>query len=232
MSSPRRDIAEAEARMRVTFGTRTAIKNLHEIIEPEEHVEELAACLYAGGDGLLILTDQRIIGLRDDYSKYHYRDHALSGAQKLDYDPVVHDGFAITTASGRLVVRKMHVDDSGRLVARLRELVPTLVMEVTRPGARGRVPIRPAAPVAPATPSQTATPVPPVAAPAGSAAAVTAVGDQARAADAASAAVAPPAANAEADKSVLMGVLADLHAKGLLSDAELAAKLAQVAAQA
>jgi len=27
-----------------------------------------------------------------------------------------------------------------------------------------------------------------------------------------------------------MGVLADLHAKGLLSDAELAAKLAQVAA--
>ena len=29
--------------MRVTFGTRTAIKNLHEIIDPEEIVQELAA---------------------------------------------------------------------------------------------------------------------------------------------------------------------------------------------
>ena len=83
--------------MRVTFGTRTAIKNMHEIIDPEETVQELAACLYAGGDGVLILTDKRILGLRDDYSKYHYRDHALAGAQKLDYDPVVHDGFALTT---------------------------------------------------------------------------------------------------------------------------------------
>ena len=41
----------------------------------------------------------------------------------------------------------------------------------------------------------------------------------------------PSGDQAEADKRVLMGVLADLHAKGLLSDAELAAKLAQVAAQ-
>ena len=219
--------------MRVTFGTRTAIKNLHEIIDAEETVQELAACLYAGGDGVLILTDKRILGLRDDYSKYHYRDHALAGAQKLDYDPVVHDGFALTTASGRLVVRKMHVEDSGRLVARLRELVPGLVLEVTRPGARGRVPIRTEAPGGvPAT----------VPTPDGVA---TVASVQARAADAArdavpapppagaavSTAAAPQPARAEAVKSVLMGVLADLHAKGLLSDAELAAKLAQVAAQ-
>lgn len=214
--------------MRVTFGTRTAIKNLHEIIDADETVQELAACLYAGGDGVLILTDKRILGLRDDYSKYHYRDHALEGAQKLDYDPVVHDGFALTTASGRLVVRKMHVEDSGRLVARLRELVPGLVLEVTRPGARGRVPIRTEAPGGvPAT----------VPTPDGVA---TAASEQAQAAGTAAAAVTtPPGAQspaaqgeqAEADKSVLMGVLADLHAKGLLSDAELAAKLAQVAAQ-
>lgn len=232
MSSPRRDIAEAEARMRVTFGTRTAIKNLHEIIDPEETVQELAACLYAGGDGLLILTDKRVMGLRDDYSKYHYRDHDLTGVQKLDYDPVVHDGFALTTASGRLVVRKMHVEDSGRLVARLRELVPGLVLEVTRPGTRGRVPIRREAPRAPrpaAAPAE-APAAPGVDVPAAAAA-------QADAADAATIAAAPGpvpgpvVAQADADKGVLMGVLADLHAKGLLTDAELAAKLAQVAAE-
>lgn len=216
--------------MRVTFGTRTAIKNLHEIIDPEEIVQELAACLYSGGDGLLILTDRRIIGLRDDYSKYHYRDHALAGAQKLDYDPVVHDGFALTTASGRLVVRKMHVEDSGRLVARLREIVPGLVLEVTRPGAHGRVPIRP-------------TPVTPVQARPVADAPAQAVLDQDAAAQGVVDAVTPAGSSqkaeaentsakpAEADKGVLMGVLADLHAKGLLTDAELAAKLAQVAAK-
>lgn len=87
MSSPRTDIAEAEARMRVTFGTRTAIKNLHTIIEEEEAVQELCACLYAGGDGLLVLTDQRIIGVRDDYSKRHVRDHALVGAENWTTTP-------------------------------------------------------------------------------------------------------------------------------------------------
>lgn len=207
--------------MRVTFGTRTAIKNMHEIIDPEETVQELAACLYAGGDGVLILTDKRILGLRDDYSKYHYRDHALAGAQKLDYDPVVHDGFALTTTSGRLVVRKMHVDDSARLVARLRELAPQLQLEVTRPGARGRVPVRPQAAPTPAG-------APP---PAGGL--VAATQEQDRAAGAAVSSVAPavaPVPSADADRTTIMGVLADLHAKGLLSDAELAAKLAQVAA--
>lgn len=223
MSSPRKDIAEAEARMRVTFGTRTAIKNLHEIIEDDETVQALCACLYAGGDGLLVLTDKRIIGVRDDYSKYHVRDHALAGVEKLDYDPVVHDGFAVTASSGRLVVRKMNVADSGRLVDRMRELVPELVLEVTRPGAHGhRVAVRTQRPPADVN---------------------TAAGAQAGAAVAAAASVAPPppadtheqtpapAEPASADKGVLMGVLADLHAKGLLTDAELAAKLAQVAAQ-
>ncbi len=204
--------------MRVTFGTRTAIKNLHEIIADDETVQELCACLYAGGDGLLVLTDKRIIGVRDDYSKYHVREHALPGASKLDYDPVVHDGFAITTLTGRLVVRKMNVEDSGRLVARLRALVPALALEVTRPGAHGhRVTVRTQA------------------------GQVDAAQAQSNAAVAAVAAVEPPVAGsgpgsvdptqAAADKGVLMGVLADLHAKGLLSDAELAAKLAQVAAQ-
>lgn len=210
--------------MRVTFGTRTAIKNLHEIIDDDETVQELCACLYAGGDGLLVLTDKRIIGLRDDYSKYHVRDHALADAQKLDYDPVVHDGFAITTASGRLVVRKMHVEDSGRLVARLRQILPSLMLEVTRPGARGRVAVRTERPTPP--PSAGPPPTSPT-----SPAAPTAPAVEAQGVAAQDAAASVPAQSENADKGVLMGVLADLHAKGLLSDAELAEKLAQVAAK-
>lgn len=223
MSSPREDIAQAEARMRVTFGTRTAIKNLHTIIEETETVRELCACLYAGGDGLLVLTDQRIIGVRDDYSKRHVRDHALTGAEKLDYDPVVHDGFAITTASGRLVVRKMNVEDSTRLVQCLRALLPTLVLEVTLPRANGHR--------APMPTEQDEESI---------------ASAQGGAAVAAAGAVNPPSvaagssetaseraesAQAAAEQSALMEVLADLHEKGVLTDAEFAAKLTQVSAQ-
>lgn len=224
MSSPRRDIAEAEARMRVTFGTRTAIKNLHEIIADDETVQELAACLYAGSDGLLVLTNKRLIGVRDDYSKYHVRDHALAGVSKLDYDPVVHDGFAATTDTGRLVVRKTNADDGGRLVARLKELVPGLVVEVTRPGAHGqRVAVhhqhRPdgSPPPPDGSDAPPPAPAPPPAGPDAAGSGAPAGPDE------------PGAAGG--DKGVLMGVLADLHAKGLLTDQELAAKLAQVAAQ-
>lgn len=215
--------------MRVTFGTRTAIKNLHEIIDMDETVQALAACLYAGGDGLLILTDRRIMALRDDYSKYHYRAHDLSAVRKLDYDPVVHDGFALTTATGRLVVRKMHADDSGALVTRLRQLVPALVLEVTRPGHGGRVPVRTEPVSAPVESRRELVTAEVSAQSARTLDVLDAVPPSLAAASAAAATVDGDAE--EADKGVLMGVLADLHAKGLLSDSELAEKLAQVAAR-
>lgn len=117
----------------------------------------------------------------------------------------------------------MNVEDSDRLVQRLLALAPVLALEVTRPRGHGQHALG----TAPERDVST----------------VSAQGDAAVAAGGAveprtlppnsseATPEQPESAPASADKSVLMEVLAELHAQGLLSNAELAAKLTQVAAQ-
>lgn len=267
MEQLRRDIAEAEARMRVTFGTRSAIRNLVESLDDGEQVVAMVACFYSGSDGLLVLTDRRVIAVRDDYSKFRLQAVPLRDITALDYAPSVHDGLAVLTDAGRVAVRKMDRTDSDALAAALVERVPHIVIGASRPGAD---PHR----VGPTTGGQPAVsaestaggPGQPTSAPSatgsalgsasGSASAASApassgsvaagAGQQAVAASAAEGAVrdradagtaggstGPASGSAGAgqdgaDKDVLLGVLADLHAKGLLSAEELAAKIAQV----
>lgn len=260
MQQLRRDIAEAEARMRVTFGTRSAIRNLHESLDAGELVLVMVACFYSGSDGLLVLTDRRVIAVRDDFSKFRLQAVPLGDVRALDYAPAVHDGLAVLTDAGRVAVRKMDRRDSDAFAAALVERVPTIIVGASRPHSgepfRAQPPRAPAAPVPPEAP---------VAGVAGDAdrqaAAATAAQDAVL-----GAAAQPPAPTAgqtgpdgdtdthartdthtdtdagagapavggpvhggtSADKDVLLGVLADLHAKGLLTADELATKIAQV----
>ncbi|WP_162872913.1 SHOCT domain-containing protein [Austwickia chelonae] len=303
MSELRRDIAEAAARMVVTFGTRSAMRDLAEELGAEEQVVELAACTYAGAAGLVALTTERVIAIRDDYSKHQVQFVLIREVATVDYDPTVHDGFALFSSSGRLVVRKMRREDGDRLVDALLTRAPHIVVHVTRPGGgaanaqerlgRHRKPasIRPgdsgraqpravpgATPdplVAPKLPpaiaaqanaaqaaSQAVNPqpnpaaagepghqagaagagavtagiptVPPVGPPGstpgvGGAAAPTATASQATmpAPGLAQGAAGRPAT----DKEILLGVLADLHAQGVLTAEEFAAKVRQIVNQ-
>lgn len=264
MAQLRRDIAEAEARMRRTFGTRSAIRNLHESLEAGELVEAMLACLYSAGDGLLVLTDRRVISVRDDFSKFRLQAISLADVRALDYAPTVHDGLAVLTDAGRIAVRKMDRADSDAFAAALVARVPSIIVGASRP--QTKEPFRgaaPPAPAAPAPPGPSAPEVGPASPTTGSFAAIPPNGSapvqaaehQAYAATQAAAAAAAPGAPAgsaaagaspqpfpaeasppappapDADKEVLLGVLADLHAKGLLSSEELAAKIAQVASQ-
>ncbi len=205
MSSLRRDIAQAQARMRVTFGIRTAIGNLHESLDLGELVREMVACWYCGGDGLLVLTDTRVLAVRDDYSTFRLQHVALRQTTAVDYAPAVHDGLAVLTDHGRVAVRTMNRQDSDRLVTALTD---------RRPGPLvGADPLRRAAD----TPHPEPDRHPPGRTP-----------DQ----DDASPEQTPgPVAVANNDRDVLLGVLADLHAQGILTAEELAAKIAVVAAR-
>lgn len=263
--------------MRVTFGTRSAIRNLVESLDDGEQVVAMVACFYSGSDGLLVLTDRRVIAVRDDYSKFRLQAVPLRDITALDYAPSVHDGLAVLTDAGRVAVRKMDRTDSDALAAALVERVPHIVIGASRPGADPHR-VGPTTGGQPAVPAESAAggPGQPTKAPlssasssassstsgsasgsasgSGSAASTPAssgsvaagAGQQAAAASAAESAVrdraaagtagvasAPAAGPAGAgqdgtDKDVLLGVLADLHAKGLLSAEELAAKIAQV----
>ncbi len=249
VSSLRGDIADAAGRMRVTFGTRTAMKNLVYSLESGEQAKEMVACTFAGSDGLLVLTDRRIIAIRDDYSRFLLRDCALSEITCVDYAPTVHDGLAFFTESGRVAVRKMNTEDSDRLIGVLHGMIPTLVVTPLAPGSYVRAPGGPirraggsgtganVAQHAPSTPSAAA--VPAAAAPAAATgiagldpnlltslppAPATIVMSGPQASSIPTAAPGPPA-----ETDVLLGVLADLHARGLLSSDELAAKIALLA---
>ena len=242
--------------MAVTFGTRSAMRDLAEELAPGERVLELAACTYAGAAGLIALTTGRVIAIRDDYSKHQVQFVVVAEVATIDYDPAVHDGFALFTATGRLVVRKMRREDGDRLVDALLTRGPHIQVKVTRPvGAPVSQPApqlgsqlgrlgrhrKPAAP-GPVRPAAASTPVGPL---------VTAQADAAQ--SVARAAGAPPPAPASApatsssssssggdtptgtraatDKEILLGVLADLHAQGVLTAAEFAAKVRQIVAQ-
>lgn len=237
--------------MSVTFGTRSAIRNLAESLEAGELVHAMVACFYSGSDGLLVLTDRRVIAVRDDFSKFRLQAVQLTEVRALDYAPAVHDGLAVLTHEGRVAVRKMDRRDSDAFAAALVAAVPRIVVGASRPHqsfqpetpepqaqAARAASAAPAedverqaqaasaataavtAPTAATTPSTPSAPSPP-AAQAAPAAAANGAGDL-------DALAAGAAGGSEADKDVLLGVLADLHAKGLLTADELATKIAQV----
>lgn len=96
MNELRRDIGEAMSRMQVTFGARGAAKNLHESLEAGETVLEMVACVFAGGEGVAVLTDRRVLAVRDDYGAFRLQDVALADAYAVDYAPRIHDGLGVS----------------------------------------------------------------------------------------------------------------------------------------
>lgn len=241
MNDVRRDIADAADRMHVTFGTRAAIRNLEDVLEDGEVVREMVSATYAAGDGLLVLTDRRVLAIRDDYSMYRVQHVDLAEAYAVDYAPKIHDGLGVLTPERRVAVRKMDRRDSDRFVDALVTANPHIVIGASRPRTRS-VPAdgpRPAPSAAPSAASSTTSApsaavaaagysMPPLPAPPEPSAQPAPGASETRPA---TSALAQVTAQADADKEVLVAVLADLHAKGVLSTDELAAKIAQVTAE-
>ena len=251
MSELRRDIAEAAVRMAVTFGTRSAMRDLAEELEVGERVIDLAACSYAGAAGLAALTTQRVLAIRDDYSKHQVQFATLGDIQTIDYDPNVHDGFAVFTAKARLVVRKMRRVDEDRLVdaaaaqagaAQQAAQNASAQSAATQSAANQSAANQSAANQSAAnqsaanqnaaTQSATVRRPEPAAPAAGSVAQAMVTPVLAKPAPPPSAEPAPsPAAPRQAiDQEILLGVLADLHTQGVLTAEEFAAKVRQVVA--
>jgi hypothetical protein len=58
---PRLDIAAAADRVRNTYGTKNEVKHLEEYLEPGEVVGEIAGGRFGQSNGLLALTDRRVV---------------------------------------------------------------------------------------------------------------------------------------------------------------------------
>ena len=223
--------------MQVTFGTRTAIRDLHTVMEQGEQVVDMVRCQFSSGNAVLVLSDRRVIAVRDDYSAYRLKAVRLEDVKAVDYAPKVHDGLGVLTEAGRIAVRRMNRSDSDRLVDGLLLRAPTAVLGVSRPSPRdGRPVFEPGANAEPAPVAfQTDSPQDN-----GTYEAVPAAAPATPAPPAGEPRTLPPTDTssipsdeqltraADTDQAVLMSVLADLHARGLLTAEELAAKIAQL----
>lgn len=228
MQQVRPDIGDAVSRMHLTFGIRSTIRKLPESLEPGELVQAMVACFYSGSDGVLVLTDRRVIAVRDDLCTFRLQAVPLGDVRALDYAPSVHDGLAVLTDTGRIAVRRMNRQDADALATLLVAAAPGVIVGASHPQTKEG--FRPDTPSGPAADAALQGEAAVAAAAIGTVEVAPAAPDIAPAAPAVT--VAPAAGDADgarADQEVLLGVLADLHAKGLLSDDELAAKIAQVA---
>jgi len=61
----RRDIEDAKGRMTTKFGGRRELKKLQDHVWPTETVERMVTGTYGGGMGLLVMTDKRLIFLKE-----------------------------------------------------------------------------------------------------------------------------------------------------------------------
>lgn len=251
----RKDIAEAMGRMRVTFGTRTAIRDLHTVLENGEQVVDMVGCRFSAGNAVCVLTDRRVMAVRDEFSAYRLKAARLADVVAVDYAPKVHDGLGILTNEGRIAVRRMNREDADRLVDGILLRAPDAILGVSRPSPNNGRPVFEANKNSAAEDSNgtngngddgngddeggpdaehaeeystTTSSIPTVPAPPN--------GEQRQIP------AKNPAKNkvpsdtelvnvADADQAVLMGVLADLHARGLLTSEELAAKIAQLSTE-
>lgn len=226
----RTDIAEAADRMQVTFGTRTAIRDLGQSLEDGEAVVDMVACQFASGEGLLVLTDRRVMAVRDDFSTFRMKAVLLPEITAVDYAPRVHDGLGILTATGRIAVRRMIRQDADRVVDGILARVPEAILGVSTPSTSGAAPA-PAPQVtdgdARGSSGERDEPAP-AATPKG--------GDHPTTQEARPTATSRRIAatdgevvdSAAANEAALIGMLADLHAQGLLTQEELAVKIAQL----
>ena len=64
-SGLRDDIESAKARMATKFGGKRELKKLQEHVWPDERVERMATGSYGGGLGLLVMTDRRLIFIKE-----------------------------------------------------------------------------------------------------------------------------------------------------------------------
>ncbi len=118
MSDLRSDIAAAAARMPRRFGANRAIHNLAEQLLDGETVEALALGSWGGGTGLVVVTDHRLLLLRDDVKGQRVEDVQRRDIASVEWATGTFGGLSVHTNSNKLRVRAMH-DKAGREIADL-----------------------------------------------------------------------------------------------------------------
>jgi hypothetical protein len=115
--SMRSDIQAAKKRMRHKFGARRELKKLKSYIDPDEHVDRMLTGLYGNGTGILVLTDRRLVFIRDGHMSKRTEDFPLRNITSVAWQSGLALGTVIITAGGvRTKIKNVNTDDGKELV--------------------------------------------------------------------------------------------------------------------
>jgi len=129
----RDDIARAKSRMHAKVGARREIKRLGSCVDVDEHVDRMTSGVYLNECGLLVLTDRRLIFIKDHMMSKTTEDFPLRNITSVAWQPEMMLGaVVISTAGGKTQIRSVDKEDGKDLVdsacARLGAPRPTNVL--------------------------------------------------------------------------------------------------------
>jgi hypothetical protein len=122
----RPDVAAAKARMSTKIGGRRELKKLDEYLWEDETVSRMATGLYAGKNGLLVLTDRRLIFLFHGWTGQRNEDFPLDTITSISAGSGIALG-SITVFSGgaKAEIKGMNKVDAKALVDEIRNRLAT-----------------------------------------------------------------------------------------------------------
>jgi Bacterial PH domain/Short C-terminal domain len=128
----RPDIAAAKERMSTKFGGRKELKKLDEYLWEDETVSRMATGLYAGKNGLLVLTDRRLIFLFHGWTGQRNEDFPLDTITSISAGSGIAMG-SITVFSGgaKAEIKSINKADAKALADEVRNRLATRGVRLT-----------------------------------------------------------------------------------------------------
>jgi Bacterial PH domain/Short C-terminal domain len=117
----RPDIQAAKDRMNVKFGAGRELKKLTEHLWHDEQVREMTAGNYGGGQGLMVLTDRRLMFIKEGVMKRTSEDFPLDKLSSAQWSSGMATGKITLFASGnKAEITGVNKTDGKRIVDILR----------------------------------------------------------------------------------------------------------------
>jgi hypothetical protein len=133
----RDDIATAKKRMHAKIGGGSEINRLESYVDVDEHVDRMTAGLYGIERGLLVLTDRRLIFIKDHMMSKTAEDFPLRNITSVAWQSEMMLGaVVISTAVGETEIKNVDKNDG-------KDLVDIVRTRLGAPGPKSAVPTGP-----------------------------------------------------------------------------------------
>lgn len=123
-SESRTDIQAAKQKMRHKYGSRRELKKLVEYLWEGERVDLMAGGTYAKGQGLVVLTDRRLLFLKDSVFSKSTEDFPIEKISSVQWSSAFLNGTLMVFASGnKAEIKNMYKDDWKQIADAIRDRI-------------------------------------------------------------------------------------------------------------